>query len=1047
MATLLNENENLHKEREHLKQTYKELYDSIKKTQVKSKDHSDSLIAQLNQKSVENADLKAQIKEKVFANAALKKELRKLKGKNLLNNREAHIDYLKHTKEHANILQDIVEQAKALEPLDSELDSACKHATRIQELLVYVNATCPSANKPSEKLFAVTPLNKNKKVRFAEPDISSSNTKKQVDSRKTRDSNKPLLPSTGVISSTSASVDLLTGSRGNNLYTLYIGDMKKSSPICLLSKASKTKSWLWHRRLSHLNFGAINQLAKEDLVRGLPKLKFKKDHLCSACLLGKSKKHSHKHKSEDTNQEKLYMLHMDLCGPMHVESINGKKYILVIVDDYSRFTWVKKIRTDNRTEFVNQTLRSYYENVCISHETLVACTSQQNGVVERRNQTLVEAARTMLIFAKAPLFLWAKAVATTCYTQNRSLIRLRHRKTPYELLQDRKPDLSYLYVFGALCYLTNDSKDLGKMKAKADIGIFIGYAPAKKTYRIYNRRTRRIMTRVTTSFSNTFVPPIRNDLDTLFQPLFDEYFNPPPSVASPVPAVTAPEPADSTGTPSSTKINQDAPSLSTSQTPPESSSIVIPPGVEEEVHDIKVAHMDNDPFFGLPIPEPSSEGSSSRDVIPTNVHSINRPLEHISKWSKDHPLNNIIGYPSRPVTTRLQLQTEALFCYFDAFLSSVEPKSYKEALTESCWIESMKEELNEFEHLEVKLDELGGVLKNKARLVAWGYRQEEGIDFEESFTPVARLEAIRIFIAYVAFKNMIVYQMDVKTAFLNGILREEFYEPRAWYDLLSSFLLSQKFTKGAVDLTWFTQKEGKDILLMSMMGKMLFFLGLQISQCPKGIFLNQSKYDLDIIKKYGMETCNPMDTPMVEKSKLDEDPQGKVVDPTCYRGMIAPLMYLTVSGLDLVFDVCMCARLVSWSSKKQNSTAISSTKAEYIALSGCCVQILWMRSQLIDYGLGFNKIPMYCDNKSAIALCCNNFQHSRSKHIDIIYHFIKEQVENRVVELYLVRTNYQLADIFTKALGRERLEFLINKLRMQSMSPKTLKKLADEAEE
>ncbi|GJU71903.1 hypothetical protein Tco_1263308 [Tanacetum coccineum] len=262
-----------------------------------------------------------------------------------------------------------------------------------------------------------------------------------------------------------------------------------------------------------------------------------------------------------------------------------------------------------------------------------------------------------------------------------------------------------------------------------------------------------------------------------------------------------------------------------------------------------------------------------------------------------------------------------------------------------------------------------------------------------------------------------------------------------------------------------------------------------------------------------METCEPADTPMVEKSKLDEDPQGKAVDPTCYRGMIGTLMYLTSSRPDLVFVVCMCARNqekpiekylhvvkrifrylrgtinmglwypkysyitltafayanhagcqdtrkstcgsmqllgerpVSWSLKKQKSTTISSTEAEYIALSGCCAQILWMQSQLTDYGIVFNKIPLYYDNKSAIALCCNNVQHSRSKHIDIRHHFIKEQVENRVVELYFVRTEYQLADIFTKPLARERLEFIIKKLGMQSMSPETLTKLADEEEE
>ncbi|GJY49425.1 retrovirus-related pol polyprotein from transposon TNT 1-94, partial [Tanacetum coccineum] len=254
--------------------------------------------------------------------------------------------------------------------------------------------------------------------------------------------------------------DLLTGSRGNNLYTLFVGDMMASSPICLLSKASKTKSWLWHHRLSYLNFGAINHLASNSLVRGLPKLKFEKGHLCSVCAMGKSKKKPHKPKSEDTNQEKLYLLHMDLCRPMRVESVNGKKYILVIVDDYSRFTWVKCLRTDNGTEFVNQTLSEYYVKIGISHETSVARSPQQNGVIKRRNCTLIKVARAMLFYAKAPLFLWAEAVATACYTQNRSIIRLRHSKTPYELLHDKLPDLSFFHLFGALCYPTNDSENL-----------------------------------------------------------------------------------------------------------------------------------------------------------------------------------------------------------------------------------------------------------------------------------------------------------------------------------------------------------------------------------------------------------------------------------------------------------------------------------------------------------------------------------------------------------------------------------------------------------
>nr|GEV57230.1 hypothetical protein [Tanacetum cinerariifolium] len=686
------------------------------------------------------------------------------------------------------------------------------------------------------------------------------------------------------------SVDLLTASQGNNLYTLSLGDMMASSSICLLSKASKTKSWLWHRRPSHLNFGAINHLARQGLVRGLPKLKFQKDHLCSACAMGKSKKKSHKPKSKDTIQEKLYLLHMGLCGPMRVESFNGKKYILVIVDDYSRFTWVKslrskdeapdfiikflkmiqvrlkvpvrRIRTDNGTEFVNQTLREFYEQVVISHETSVARSPHQSGVVERRNRRLIEASQTMLIYAQAPLFLGAEAVATACYTQNCSIVQLHHGKTPYELLHGKLPDLSFLYVFGALCNPTNNSENLGKLQPKADIGIFIAYAPTKKSFRIYNRHTRRIIQTIHVDFDELTAMaseqsssgPALHEITLAVissrlvpKPTSSTPVDPPaPEFIAPIAEVVALEPAVSTGSPFSTTLDQDAPSPSKFQTTLETQPPVIPNIVEEDNLDIKVAHMGKDPFF--------------------------------------------------------------------------------DALTQSCWIKAMQEELNEFERLEVwelvprpdkvmvitlkwiykvKLDELGGILKNKARLVARGYHKEVGIDFEESFASVSRLDAIRIFLAFAAHKNMVVYQMDVKTAFLNGNLLKQ--APRAWYDMLSSFLISQDFSKGSVGPTPFIRRNGNDLLLVQIYVDDIIFAA-STPELLRGIFINHSKYALESLKKYGFESCDPVDTPMVEKSKLDEDKEGKAVDPSHYYGMIGTLLYLTASRPDLQFAICMCAR-------------------------------------------------------------------------------------------------------------------------------------------
>nr|GEU38511.1 reverse transcriptase domain-containing protein [Tanacetum cinerariifolium] len=302
-------------------------------------------------------------------------------------------------------------------------------------------------------------------------------------------------------------VDLLQGSRSTNLYSISLNNLMAASPVCLLSKASSTKSWLWHRRLNHLNFRTLNELGRKYLVRGLPRLKYDKKHLCPSCQLGKSKKSSHPLKTINNNTEILNTLHMDLCGPLRVESINKKKYILVIVDDYTRFGWVrflrtkdetpeaiKKfikttqvalnttvrfVRTDNGTEFTNKTLTEFYESVGITHNTSVPQTPQQNGVVERRNRTLMEAARTMLIFTKVPMFLWAEAVATACYTLNRSLVHTLHGKTYYELLKGKKPNVTYFRVFSSLCYPTNDSDDLGKLTAKVDID-FMGPFPSSK---------------------------------------------------------------------------------------------------------------------------------------------------------------------------------------------------------------------------------------------------------------------------------------------------------------------------------------------------------------------------------------------------------------------------------------------------------------------------------------------------------------------------------------------------------------------------------------
>nr|GEZ30000.1 retrovirus-related Pol polyprotein from transposon TNT 1-94 [Tanacetum cinerariifolium] len=362
-------------------------------------------------------------------------------------------------------------------------------------------------------------------------------------------------------------------------------------------------------------------------------MKFEKDHLCSACEQGKIHQKHHKSKTAFASNKPLYLLHMDLCGPMRVECINGKRYVLFVVDDHhaNLQLQVQRVRTDNGTEFKNKTLAKFFDEVGITQQFSAARMPQQNDVVEKRNQTLVEAARTMLTFANLPLFLWAEAIAIACFTQNHSIIHKRFDKTPYELMNKRKPNIKFFRVFGCRCYLLNDYEDVGKLKAKGDIGVFVGYSKESVAFRIYNKQTRK-----------------------------------------------------------------------------------------------------------------------THESVNVNFDEI---LEMASKQFSLEP-----G----------QLANS---CLFSCLLSSIEPANVAEALRDADWVNAMQEELDQFN----KKDESSLVIQNKAMLVAVGYSQQEGIDYDETFAPVARIEAIRLFLAYAAHKDFIVFQMDVKTTFLSGILKEEVY--------------------------------------------------------------------------------------------------------------------------------------------------------------------------------------------------------------------------------------------------------------------------------
>ncbi|GJY62616.1 retrovirus-related pol polyprotein from transposon TNT 1-94, partial [Tanacetum coccineum] len=463
--------------------------------------------------------------------------------------------------------------------------------------------------------------------------------------------------------------------------------------------------------------------------------KYVKDQLCSSCEVSKAKRSSFKTKAVPSSKGRLNLLHIDLCGPMLVASINEKKYILVIVDNSSRYTWTLFLRSKYETPEV---LKDFLTMIQWNLQAL-------NGIVKRRNRTLVEAARMMLSASKLPLFFWAEAIATACYTQNRSIIILTHEKMTYHIINDRKPSIKHLNIFGCTCYLTRDGENLDKMNEKGDPCILVGYSTQSKGYRVYNKRTRLIVKSIHLRFDEIkemTETSVANDtsglLDLLFGPLYDELFN------------AGTSSVNKSSSPTDNSKQQDTPpttNIQSSTEPTNPTNVNVEENNNNQAEDTQF-HQDE---FINPFCTPDSE----------------------YRWTKDHPLEQVRGNPPKPVQTRRQLATD--------------PEMYMFTLTE---------ELHQFDRLQVwelvvkpfgknvimlkwlwknKKDEDQTVIRNKARLVAKGYAQEEGINFEESFDPIARLEAVWIFVAYAAHKSFPIYQIDVKMAFLDGPLKEEVY--------------------------------------------------------------------------------------------------------------------------------------------------------------------------------------------------------------------------------------------------------------------------------
>ncbi|CAJ2645128.1 unnamed protein product [Trifolium pratense] len=877
---------------------------------------------------------------------------------------------------------------------------------------------------------------------------------------------------------------LMRGVRSKDNCYLWIPLEEANVSTCLLTKNEEVK--LWHQKLGHLNLKSMKRVISEESIRGLPSLQIQEGNICGECQIGKQTKVSHQKLQHLSTSRVLELLHMDLMGPIQVESLGGKKYVLVVVDDFSRYTWVNfireksetfeefknlclqlqkekdcgivRIRSDHGKEFENSKFADFYAAEGITHEFSSPITPQQNGVVERKNRTLQESARVMLHAKNVPYKFWAEAMNTTCYIHNRVTLRKGTATTLYELWKNRKPTVKYFHVFGSKCYILADREPRIKLDPKSDEAIFLGYSTNSRAYRVFNSRTRTMMESI-----NVVV----DDSDTTSADSAEET-----DVITPVP------------TPDDDQIE----------------------------------------------PEPDQHSESTTEAPRPNKGHL---LEHrrIILW------NLSLEIQIKELQREDQKKQSPTHASYPRLNQRI-PDGINVIGTK--WV------------YKNKTDENGDITRNKARLVAQGCTQIEGVDFDETFAPVARLESIRLLLAVACILKFKLYQMDVKSAFLNGYLNEEVYveqpkgfvdpsfpnhvyklrkalyglkqAPRAWYERLTEFLVNHGYKKGGNDKTLFIREEKGKLMIaqiyvddivfggmsrqmvehfvhqmqsefeMSLVGELTYFLGLQVKQMEDTIFISQEKYARNIVKKFGMEGGSHKRTPAPTHLKLTKDEKGIDVDQSLYRSMIGSLLYLTASRPDIMFAVGVCARyqsepkmshltqvkrifkyvngtcgygilyshgndstlvgycdadwagsaddrkstsgacfflgsnLVSWFSKKQNSVSLSTAEAEYIAAGSSCSQLLWMRQMLKEYSVEQDVMTLYCDNLSAINISKNPIQHSRTKHIDIRHHFIRELVEEKIVTLEHIASEEHLVDIFTKALDASQFEKLRGKL-------------------
>ena len=862
------------------------------------------------------------------------------------------------------------------------------------------------------------------------------------------------------------------------------------------------------------------------MVHGLPSLEDSKN-VCGGCMLGKQHRDEFPRESAWRAKFPLELVHTDICGPMQIASNAGNKYFVLFTDDCTRMTWVyflrykseafeyfkrfkamtelqcghkiKHLRSDRGGEFMSSEFNDFCNVSGIQRQLTMSYTPQQNGVSERKNRTVVEMAKTMLHEKGMPYHFWAEAVHTVVYLLNRCPTKALNKMTPFEAYSGRKPGIAHLKIFGSLCYVHVPANIRHKLESNSHKCIFVGYGTSEKGYRVFDPTTNRIIL----------------SRDVMFDESAKWDWN------------------ESSGKHSNTSITTD---------------IVVPAQIQE-------SGTQDETALSEITPDTLQEDLSSNVDDSSSEIDLSQSYDFTPK--KWRPLSEVIA--------------QCNVCI-------MEPESYEEAAPDLSWMKAMQAELDMIEKnntwvlvdrpfnkpvigvkwvYKTKLNLDGSIQKNKARLVAKGYSQKPGIDFHETFAPVARLDTIKTLIALAAQKEWKLFQLDVKSAFLNGVLKEEVYvdqpqgfviqggedkvyklnkalyglkqAPRAWYDEIDSYFTKAGFRRSPSEATLYIKTENSGILIVSVyvddivytgssdtmldrfkndmmqhyemtdLGLLHHFLGMGVVQTKKNIFIHQKKYAMKLLEKFGLKGCKSVGTPLAANDRLCKDDGSEAVDESEYRKLVGSLLYLTATRPDIMFGASLLARFMhdptkkhmgtakrvlryiqgtmdfgieyvkgksalligycdsdwagsvddmrstsgyafnlgsgvfSWASIKQHTVALSTAEAEYVSAAEATSQAKWLRFVLEDFGEEqVEPTVLMCDNTSAIAIAKNPVFHQKTRHINRKFHFIRDAIQEKEIELIYCKSKEQLADILTKALPKEKFNYFREMLGVKS---------------